>query len=155
MHANESIKKLGAKLAEFAVQHPSLRFTLGDVSDAERLLPYLESCASAEAAVAPHTTALRLSELQAYLDRNVVKNLTKLLEGLISICIPTHLDDVCEKGLDVYTSALAALTRITEQATAAQATAQGKAVARKLLDQLQPENHKDAPGIYALGLSGS
>jgi ADP-ribosylglycohydrolase len=90
-------------------------------------------------------TATLLLELQCYLDRKVVKNLVKLLEGLILVCIPTHLDDVCEKGLVVYYSALAALTRITELA-ANQATPQGKTVARKILDQLQPENHKEAPG---------
>jgi hypothetical protein len=52
MHAHESIKKLGAKLAEFAVQHPSLRFTLEEALDAQRLLPYLAPYASG----APFTT---------------------------------------------------------------------------------------------------
>jgi hypothetical protein len=150
-HPHKRIKKLGAKLAEFAVKHPRLRFTLEEASDARRLLPYLTPYAVE--VLCPVAAVGTLPELQFYLDCKVVTNLIKLLEGLVYVCIPTHLDDVCEENLLAYFSAFAALTRIAEQARA-QGTPQGKAVALKLLDQLQPENHEQAPGMpYNLGLS--
>jgi hypothetical protein len=140
---HERIKKLGAKLAEFAVKHPRLRFSLAEAADAQVLLPYL----------APYTvegfTCGTLSELQLYLDCKVVTNLTKLLEGLVYVCTPkrSELDYVCEKNLQVYCSAFAALTWIAENARNQLTQPQGKAVALKLLDQLQPENHEQAPGM--------
>jgi hypothetical protein len=81
-----------------------------------------------------------------YLDCKVVTNLTKLLEGLVQVCVPTHLDDVSEMNLLVYSSTLAALTRIAEQAQARTTRPQAKAVALKILDQLQPEAREEAPG---------
>ena len=144
-HPHKRIKKLGAKLAEFAVKHPNLRLSLEEVSDAQMLLPYLTPYAVE--VLAPLTTAT-IPELQLYIECKVLLNLTKLLEGLVYICIPQHLDDLCEKGLAVYCSALAAVTRIAEHARV-QETSQGKALARKLLDQLQPEDNEQAPGMYA------
>jgi hypothetical protein len=143
-HGPKSIKKLGAKLAQFAVNHPSLRFTLEEASDAQPLLGYLAPYAFD--IVNPGSSTGSQAELQLYLDYKVAKNLTKLLEGLIFVCIPTQHDDLCVKGLHVYVSALAALNIITKQARA-QATPQGQAVALKLLHQLQPEDHEEAPGM--------
>jgi hypothetical protein len=149
-HSPKRIKKLGAKLAEFVVKlgkHPK-RFTLKDVSDAQFLLNYLTPYTVEVLAPIPSGN---LSELQLYLDCKVIRNLTKLLEGLLCVCIPTRLDNVCKKGLDVYCSAFAALTRIAEQARAQAAQPQGEAVALEILDQLQPEDHEQAPGMpYSL-----
>jgi hypothetical protein len=140
------IKKLGIKLAEFAVNHANQIFTPEDVLDAQLLLPYL--IPYAVEVLSPSTTgSLPLPDLQLYLDFKVVQNLTKLLEELVPVCIPEQLapDDVCEASFTLYCAAFAALTRIAEQARA-QETPQGRAVALKLLDQLQPENHGEAPG---------
>jgi hypothetical protein len=146
LHPGQRVKKLGAKLAQFAVKHPGLRFTKEEVSDARRLLfdyltPYAVELFSPVAAGT-------LPELQLYLDCKVVTNLTKLLEGLVYVCIPTRLDDVCEGNLLIYLSAFAALTRIAEQARAQATQPQGEAaVALKILDQLKPENHAQPPGM--------
>jgi hypothetical protein len=147
-HPHERIKILGVKLAEFVVKHPhphALRFTQKEALDAQLLLTYLTPYTVEVLAPVPQgvlSELQALSELQLHLDCNVVENLRKLLEGLISVCIPTRLDDVCKKALVLYYSAFAALTRITQQA-AAQVT---QPVALKVLDQLQPEDHKQPPG---------
>jgi hypothetical protein len=146
-HPRKRIKKLGAKLAEFFVKHPSLRFTAKDALDAHQVLPpYLGSIADIE--VAPYTSGT-LAELHLYLECQVVKNLIRLLEGLIDLCNPKHLDDVCEKALAVYGLAFGCLARIAEHA-AAQVKGlrpEGRAVALKLLDQLQPADNEQAPGM--------
>jgi hypothetical protein len=143
-HIVQNIKEMGAKLADFAVDHPSQRFTLEEVADSQDLLGYFAPYVLGIMAPAS-STGRTLAELQLYLDYNVLESITKLLEGLVLVCISTHLDDVCQKARGVYSSALAALTTIVEQARA-QTTPQGKAIAWKLLDQLQPENHEQAPG---------
>jgi hypothetical protein len=155
-HPHKRIKKLGAKLAEFAVKHPGLRLTLEKATDARRLLlPYLRHYAVEVLSPVDFTAAGTLPELQLYLDCEVVTNLTKLLEGLVYVCIPTHLEDVCQENLHFYFSAFAALTRIAEQARAQASLPEGKAIALKILDQLQPEDPKQAPGMPKdLGLAG-
>jgi hypothetical protein len=140
----ERIEMLGVRLAEFAVEHPNVRFAPEEILDAQLLLPYLRPYTVE--IVSPFTTDL-LPELQLYLDCNIVTNLTKLLEGLVHVCFPTHLHGDCKKGLAVYWSAFSALTRIAEQARALATQPEGKAIARKVLDQLQPENREQAPGM--------
>jgi hypothetical protein len=139
------IEKLGAKLAEFFVEHPVQKFAKEEVEDAQPLVPYLTPFANN---VYYPLMCGTLSELQLYLDCKVVENLTKLLEGLVDVCcIPARRDKVCHKGLIVYALAFAVLTRIAELARALATEPQGgKAVALKFLDQLQPEDHEQAPG---------
>jgi hypothetical protein len=142
----KGIKKLGAKLAEFFVKHPSLRFTAEDVLDAHQILvPYLASIT--ETVCTPNTSGT-LAELHLYLECQVVKNLIRLLEGLLNICNPKHLDDVCEKALAVYGLAFGCLARIAEHAEAQVKglRPEGRAAALKLLDQLQPADNEQAPG---------
>jgi hypothetical protein len=70
----------------------------------------------------------------------------RLLVGLLDLCNPMHLEKNCQDALAVYGLAFKALTSIAEHA-AAQKTSEGKAVALNILNQLQPENHKQAPGV--------
>jgi hypothetical protein len=145
-HPHKRIKKLGAKLAEFAVKHPGMRYTLEEATDASRLLlPYLRPYTLE--VLSPVAVAGTLPELQLYLDCKIVTNLAKLLEGLVYVCIPTHLADVCQGNLLFYFSAFAALTKIAEQARAQATQPKGRAVALKVLDQLQPQDHKQPPGM--------
>jgi hypothetical protein len=142
-HPHKIIRKLGAKLAEFVVKHSTLNFTHEKVLDAQVLSIHL---ATYRLEILSPLASGTLSELQLYLNCKFVGNLVKLLEGLVSVCSPTRLDDVCKHGLAVYCSAFAALTRIAEQARALATQPEGKAVALKVLDQLQPENDNQPPG---------
>jgi hypothetical protein len=146
-HPHKHIRKLGAKLADFAVkQSANLRRLQEDDSDIQLLLAYLTPY-TVEVLAPLNSQSGTLFELQLYLNCKVVENLRKLLEGLVSVSIPTRLDDVCKNGLAVYYSAFAALTRIAEQARALATQPEGRAIALKILDQLQPENGKQAPGM--------
>jgi hypothetical protein len=142
-HPHKRIKKLGAKLAAFVVKDYNLKLTQEEVSDADKLFTYLTPY---RVEILAPLSSGTLSELQLYLDCNVVENLTKLLEGLVSVCNPTRVEDVCKNALAIYCSAFAALSRIAEQARVLATQPQPKAVALKVLDQLQPEGDKQAPG---------
>jgi hypothetical protein len=154
MNPHQRIKKLGAKLADFFVKYPSVRpFTPVEVIEAQRrLVPYLEQYGNDVAF--SHNTTGTLAELHLYLECQVVKNLKRLLEGLY-LCHPKYLDDVCELGIAVYCLAFAALASVAEQASAqAERPPEGRAVALKLLEELQPEDNEQAPGMaWGLGRS--
>jgi hypothetical protein len=104
------IEELGAKLAEFVGKHPGERFSGKEVIDAQTLSPYILPFAHD---VIVSLTYGTLSQLQLYIDCKVVENLAKLLQGLSYVCVPLRCDDVCRKGVTLYASAFAALTRMS------------------------------------------